>query len=201
MQFLRFYVFACFLPVTFFITLISTIFNKLKISIKFCLFITIMIFNNFGVSYYHFFQTFFKFEYCGGAPCVPTVFPASTVTWPIIPHTCCTYVQGGSDKSGILKTVLQNHTAQLKIIRFYWTKKRLPEEHIKNQVIQWNSCQRRGQPQSWTLTSSRPSPRCPCIWTPSPPSSFGCGPRFCGEALHWPITQRRPTQNSPKGCS
>jgi hypothetical protein len=25
-------------------------------------------------------------------PSVPTVFPASTVTWPIIPHTCCTYV-------------------------------------------------------------------------------------------------------------
>jgi hypothetical protein len=29
---------------------------------------------------------------CGGAPSVPTVFPASAVTWPIIPHTCCTYV-------------------------------------------------------------------------------------------------------------
>ncbi len=28
-------------------------------------------------------------------------------------------IQGGSDKSGILKPVLQNHTAQLKIIRFY----------------------------------------------------------------------------------
>jgi hypothetical protein len=28
-------------------------------------------------------------------------------------------IQGGSDKSGILKTVLQNHTAQLKSIRFY----------------------------------------------------------------------------------
>ncbi len=31
-------------------------------------------------------------SYCGGAPSVPTVFPASTVTWLIIPHTCCTYV-------------------------------------------------------------------------------------------------------------
>jgi hypothetical protein len=29
---------------------------------------------------------------CGGATSVPTVFPASAVTWPIIPHTCCTYV-------------------------------------------------------------------------------------------------------------
>ncbi len=31
-------------------------------------------------------------SHCGGVPSVPTVFPASTVTWPIIPHTCCTYV-------------------------------------------------------------------------------------------------------------
>ncbi len=29
---------------------------------------------------------------CGGVPSVPTMFPALTVTWPIIPHTCCTYV-------------------------------------------------------------------------------------------------------------
>jgi hypothetical protein len=29
------------------------------------------------------------------------------------------YIQGGSDKSGILKIFLENHTAQLKIIRFY----------------------------------------------------------------------------------
>ncbi len=28
-------------------------------------------------------------------------------------------IQGGSDKSGILKIFLENHTAQLKIIRFY----------------------------------------------------------------------------------
>jgi hypothetical protein len=28
-------------------------------------------------------------------------------------------IQGGSDKSGILKIPLENHTAQLKIIRFY----------------------------------------------------------------------------------
>ncbi len=27
------------------------------------------------------------------------------------------------------------------------------------------------------------------------------GPRFCCETLHWPITQRRPTQGSPKGCN
>jgi hypothetical protein len=32
-------------------------------------------------------------------------------------------VQGGSDKFGILITVLQNHTAMLKIIRIYYTKK------------------------------------------------------------------------------
>jgi hypothetical protein len=31
---------------------------------------------------------------------------------------------GGSDKSGILKTFLENHTAQLKIIRFYKSKKK-----------------------------------------------------------------------------
>ncbi len=37
--------------------------------------------------------------------------------------------------------------------------------------------------------------------TPSPPSSFGSGPQFCCEALHWPVTERRQTQNSPKGCS
>ncbi len=72
---------------------------------------------------------------------------------------------------------------------------------FKNQVIQWNGCQWRGQPQFWTLTSSRPSPCCPCLRTPSPPSSFGWGLRFCCQALHWPITQRRPTQISPKGCS
>ncbi len=30
-----------------------------------------------------------------------------------------TIIQGGSDKSGILKIFLENHTAQLKIIRFY----------------------------------------------------------------------------------
>jgi hypothetical protein len=28
-------------------------------------------------------------------------------------------IQGGSDKSGILKEFFKNHTAQLKIIRFY----------------------------------------------------------------------------------
>jgi hypothetical protein len=39
-----------------------------------------------------------------------------------------------------------------------------------------------------------------CQGTPSPPSSFGSGPQFCCEAFQWPVTQRRPTQNSPKGC-
>jgi hypothetical protein len=39
------------------------------------------------------------------------------------PFLVKTKIQGGSDKSGILKTVLQNHTAQLKIIRFYQNKK------------------------------------------------------------------------------
>ncbi len=29
------------------------------------------------------------------------------------------FLQGGSDKSGMLKIFLENHTAQLKIIRFY----------------------------------------------------------------------------------
>jgi hypothetical protein len=45
-------------------------------------------------------------------------------------------VQGGSDKSGILKIFLENHTAQLKIIRFYKSKKKLAEGHIENEVIQ-----------------------------------------------------------------
>ncbi len=35
----------------------------------------------------------------------------------------------------------------------------------------------------------------------SPPSSSGSDPWFCCEALHGPITLRRPTQNRPKGCS
>jgi hypothetical protein len=47
----------------------------------------------------------------------------------------CT-VQGGSDKSGILKLFIENHTAQLKIIRFYNSKKKLAEGHIENEVIQ-----------------------------------------------------------------
>ncbi len=29
-----------------------------------------------------------ELRYCGGVPSVPTMFPASTVMWPIIPHTC-----------------------------------------------------------------------------------------------------------------
>jgi hypothetical protein len=39
-----------------------------------------------------------------------------TVVWSLIPNLT---VQGGSDKSGILKIFLENHTAQLKIIQFY----------------------------------------------------------------------------------
>jgi hypothetical protein len=46
------------------------------------------------------------------------------------------YVQGGSDNSGILKTFFKNLTAQLKIVRFYKTKKQLTEVHIENRDIQ-----------------------------------------------------------------
>ncbi len=45
-------------------------------------------------------------------------------------------IQGGSDKSGILKIFLENLTAQLKIIQFYKIKKQLIEGHIENQDIQ-----------------------------------------------------------------
>jgi hypothetical protein len=45
-------------------------------------------------------------------------------------------IQGGSDKSGILKILVENLTAQLKIIQFYKTKKQLTEGHIENQDIQ-----------------------------------------------------------------
>jgi hypothetical protein len=47
----------------------------------------------------------------------------------------------------------------------------------------------------------RPLPRCPSQGSPSAPTSFGSGPGFCCETLHCPITEKRHTQNSPKGCS
>jgi hypothetical protein len=43
-------------------------------------------------------------------------------------------IQGGSDKSGILKIFYKNHIAQLNIIHFFKPKKRA-DEHIENQVI------------------------------------------------------------------
>ncbi len=72
--------------------------------------------------------------------------------------------------------------------------------HIENQDIQWNGCHRWWQPRSRTWTSSRPSPRCPSQGSPSTPSSSGSGFGFCCETLHWPITEKRHTQNSPKVC-
>ena len=45
-------------------------------------------------------------------------------------------IQGGSDKSGLLHLFLENLTAQLKIIRFYKTKKKFTYGHIENQYIQ-----------------------------------------------------------------
>ncbi len=109
-------------------------------------------------------------------------------------------IQGGSDKSGIFKILLENPTAQRKIIRFYKTKMKLTVGHIENQDIESNGCYRRWQPWSWTWTSSRPSPRCPSQGSPSTPSSSGSGSGFCCGTLHWPITEKRHTQNSPKGC-
>ncbi len=35
---------------------------------------------------------------------------------------------------------------------------------------------------------------------PSPPSSSGSDPWICCETLHWALLQRRPIQNSQKGC-
>ncbi len=67
--------------------------------------------------------------------------------------------------------------------------------------MQWNGYQQWQHPWFWTLTTSRSSPWCPCQRTPSLPSSFGSCPQFCCEALLWPVTQRRPSQNSPKGWS
>jgi hypothetical protein len=54
----------------------------------------------------------------------------------IRPVVSPTGIQGGSDKSEILKIFLENLTAQRKIIRFYKTKKKLTEGHIENQDIQ-----------------------------------------------------------------
>ncbi len=41
----------------------------------------------------------------------------------------------------------------------------------------------------------------PVMGAHSSPSCSGSGPRFYCEALHWPITKKRPAQNSPTGCS
>jgi hypothetical protein len=60
---------------------------------------------------------------CGGAPSVPTVFPASTVTWPIIPHICCTYVDTRlslpSLKSGLPAGLVQGRFSEN---RPFWKK-------------------------------------------------------------------------------
>jgi hypothetical protein len=60
------------------------------------------------------------------------------------------YIQGGSDKSGILQIFFKNYTAQLKIIRFHENKNTSAEEHIENRIIQYNSRQQQQQPQNWT---------------------------------------------------
>ncbi len=92
-----------------------------------------------------------------------------------------------------------NGTTQLKTIRFYWNKNRLAKEHTENKFSQLNCHQQRRQPWSGTWTSCRSSPRCSWQGTPSPPWSSGSGHRFCCEALLWPLIQRRPTKNCPKG--
>jgi len=53
----------------------------------------------------------------------------------ITQHPDVSTIQGGSDKSGIFFFLLSNDTAQLKIIRFYKTKKQLTEVHIENRDI------------------------------------------------------------------
>ncbi len=102
-------------------------------------------------------------------------------------------IQGGSDISGILKRFIKNYTAQLKMIRFYWGKKYSTEECLENSFIQWNRRQQQWRARSWSKISCRPSPRCPCRGTPSPPRSSCSGPLFCFEALRWPLTQIRHT--------
>ncbi len=95
--------------------------------------------------------------------------PISLVTSGVMEILASLFVQGGSDKSGILQIFIKIYTAQLKIIRFYRNKNTLAGKHIENRIIQWNSRQQRRKPQNWTWTSCRPSPRCPCRGTPSPP--------------------------------
>ncbi len=109
-------------------------------------------------------------------------------------------VQGGSDKSGIFCFFLLNGTTQLKISRFYWSKKPLAEIHIDNHVFNKNYHQLWREPRSWTWSSCRPSLGCPWQGTPSPPSSWS-DPWICCETLLWPLIQRRHIQKSQKACS
>ena len=50
----------------------------------------------------------------------------------IYTYFMCTYIQGGSDKSGIFLFYLLNGTTQLKIIRFYCSEKKIADIHIEN---------------------------------------------------------------------
>jgi hypothetical protein len=51
-------------------------------------------------------------------------------------YTHSWFVQGGSDKSGILILFFLNDTSHLKTIRFYPIKNRLAEKHTENPFIQ-----------------------------------------------------------------
>ncbi len=60
------------------------------------------------------------------------------VSVPVSTFMClwANYIQGGSDKSGILIKFFLNDTAQLKTIRFHWNKNRLAKERTENQFSQ-----------------------------------------------------------------
>jgi hypothetical protein len=62
--------------------------------------------------------------------------PISLVTSGVMEILASLFVQGGSDKSGILQIFIKIYTAQLKIIRFYRNKNTLAGKHIENRIIQ-----------------------------------------------------------------
>ncbi len=55
--------------------------------------------------------------------------------WFLLVHCSRSNIQGGSDKSGIFFFLLSNDTAQLKTIRFDWSKSKFAEVHIEKHFI------------------------------------------------------------------
>ncbi len=98
------------------------------------------------------------------------------------------YIQGGSDKSGIVKIFLETHTEQLKIV-----KKNLQTYILRSvYAMKWLSAA--------TTASTQTSTFATVSLSRDPITAFIFCIRssiFC-EALHWPINQRRPTWNIQK---